>query len=114
MKKYFTASFALFLLATWAPSLAAAPADEVLSAAKKLSESGGYSWTAEREGSRFWRGVVKGKVRKDGAALVENPGRDNTYLTAFQGEPSAAETQDGWQSAESLYINGDTVPLYSP
>jgi len=84
-------------------TLLSSPQDDILAAAKKLGDAGGYSWKANREGSRFWRGVVEGKVRKDGAVLVTNPGReDTTYQTAFQGEKSAAQTQDGWQSLSEL------------
>ena len=84
-------------------SLLSAPREDILSAASKLGEAGGYSWKATREGSRFWTGVAEGKVRKDGAALVTNPGRESTtYQTAFQGDKSAAQTENGWQSLSEL------------
>lgn len=59
---------------------------DVLSATKKLSEAGGYSWKAERSGSQFWSGVVNGQVRKDGGILVEQPGREGTFKMAVLGK----------------------------
>ena len=84
-------------------NLFADPEKAVADATKKLSEAGGYSWSTAREGSPFFQGEVKGKVRKDGASLVTNPGREgSTYQTAFSGGKAAAQTQNGWQSADEL------------
>ena len=82
--------------------MGATAAESIANATKKLSESGGYSWTSLRSGNPFWMGEVKGKVRKDGGALVSLPSRDSSYLTAFLDGKSAAETQEGWQSLSEL------------
>ncbi len=84
-------------------NLFADPLKCVGDATKKLSEAGGYSWSTAREGNPFFQGEVRGKVRKDGAVLVTNPGREgSTYQTAFSGEKAAAQTEDGWQTADEL------------
>jgi hypothetical protein len=102
MKKH-SLPIGLVLLAFSFGNLSADDAVEaVLSAANKLKESENYTWKAEREGSRFWRGTVEGQIKKDGTALVSMPGRDGSFQTAFLLKKSAAETQDGWRSAEEL------------
>ena len=89
-------------LVAWSSlQLQAGPKEDVSAAAKKLSESGGYSWTSTREGG-FGGGTTKGKISADGTTVIEAPGRDGTFLIVRQGEKVVAETQDGWQSASEL------------
>ena len=44
--------------------------NEVIQAAKKLEQAGGYTWKATTEGSRFASGPTIGKVDKNGIAYV--------------------------------------------
>jgi len=94
------AAFACGLLTS--PTRAAEESNPVLEAAAKLKASGGYRWKTEREGSRFWQGVVEGAVDKDGIILVKQPGMDGHFHMAFRDGKSAAETGEGWRSAEDF------------
>lgn len=95
------------LLAASALVAQGAPKDDVVQAAKKLAQAGGYTWKATTAMGNFGDRVTEGKIGGDGIALVSIPRRDNTMQAAFKGDKIAAETDEGWQSLSELEQGGD-------
>ncbi len=102
-----------------AASLIAADAkNEITSAAKKLSDAGGYSWKQTVDvagggggggGGRFRPGPTEGKIAKDGTTHLAMTRGDNTIEAVLKGEKGAIKTQDGWQSlSEAAEAEGPT------
>ena len=80
--------------------------EEVVAAAKKLSEAPNYSWKTTvkvPEDSQFKPGPTDGKAEKDGTILLTSSFGDNIIETVIKGEKGATTNQDGdWQSVEEL------------
>ena len=74
---------------------------DVLTAAEKLADAGGYSWKSNTEGG-FGGGEGGGKVAKDGTAVITIPRRDGSMTAVLKGDNAALETDDGWQSLADL------------
>jgi len=96
------------------PVLAADPAEDVKSAAKKLSEKS-YSWSTKTESAQtggdsgggrnrggFGGGGVSGKVDKDGFALVTFTFGENTSEAVIKGDKYAVKSGDEWKTGEEL------------
>ena len=93
------------LLALTGISLFAADAkEEVVKAAKALSEKPNYSWkttTVVPESAQFKPGPTEGKADKEGTAYVTMNFRDNMTEAVIKGGKAAYTNQDGdWQVAE--------------
>lgn len=87
----------------------AAPKDDVIQAAKKLAQTGNYSWTSTMSGgNRMGGSPTKGQIGKDGLAVITMTRQDNTMQMVVKGEKGAIQTQDGWQSLSEL--EGGTEP----
>ena len=84
----------------------ATPRDQVVAAAKKLSEQAPYAWksTVEAQGGGPGGGrrVTEGRVAKDGTAHLKIPRGENTIEAVVHGTKAVAKTQDGWQTTEQL------------
>ena len=97
-----------------AASLSAADSDsqeEVKRAAKKLAESGSYSWkttvdvgggTGGGGAGRFRPGPTEGKIGKDSVAVLSMARGDNTTQAVIKGDKGAIKTDDGWKSLAEL------------
>ena len=99
----------IVLLAGLLMSFAAYAADskeEVTAAAKKLGDSGNYSWKTTvkvPEDSQFKPGPTDGKIDKDGTALITSSFGDNLVETVVKGEKGAMTNRDGdWQSLSEI------------
>lgn len=102
-------AFAAFTIAAQA-----GPADDVKAAAKKLADSGGYSWKSTVDsagggggggGGRFGGGPTEGKISKEGTACLSMTRGDTKTEAVVQGTKAAVKTQEGWQSLEELRAN---------
>lgn len=75
--------------------------DDVVNAAKKLADTGNYSWTTTIERENFQVGPTQGKIQKDGLAYVVLGGRDdNTFPVVVKEGKGAIKTEDGWESLD--------------
>ena len=95
---------AIMALTAFAGSLLAAdsgPKDEVIAAAKKLSEKDSYSWKTTvvvPESAQFKHGPTEGKTQKDGLTSVKMSFGDNTTELIKKGDKIAFTNRDGeWQ-----------------
>jgi hypothetical protein len=91
--------------------LAADPSSEgeVKAAAKKLADSGSYSWKTTTDvagGGRFRPGPTEGKIAKDGVALLAITRGENTTQAVLKGDKGAIKTDDGWMSLSDLTGDG--------
>ena len=93
IRKMLVAAASLMLVAS--PLAFADDKEDVVKAAKKLSESG-YSWKSTTEGG--FGAQQEGKAQKDGLTWVSMTLRDNTVEILKQGEKSAVKTEDGWKT----------------
>ena len=91
MKRHLLLSLAL------APALyAEGPADDVKTAAKKLAESGSYSWSTTSPGQDNRPGMsLEGKTDKSGAAGLKTAFGDRTIETVIKDGKAAVKTEDG-------------------
>lgn len=111
---------ALVALPVWAASVA----DDLKSAAKKLSEQS-YSWTLTSDtgqpagggapgrgrGGFFGGGTSSGQVDKEGFALLSFTNGDTTSQAALKGEKVAVKVGDEWKSGAELTADtGDDRP----
>jgi len=98
------------VLALLAGSLIAADSkDDVTAAAKKLAESGNYSWKSTTDlgpNSQFTPGPTEGKTEKDGATWLSMTFNDNTTEGVSKGGKVVVKTEDGWQTAEEAGSGG--------
>jgi hypothetical protein len=86
-------------------ALGADAANEIKGAAKKLADSGNYSWTTTTEfggagggAGRMRTGPTQGKLAKDGVIHLSMTFGDNTTEAVIKGEQGAVRTQEGWRS----------------
>jgi hypothetical protein len=88
---------------------AAEPKDDVLSAAKALSQKPNYSWTSSMEmaGSNFNMPPLEGQTEKDGFTVISREFNGNTSTAVFKGEKGAVKTDEGWKTEAEL---GDPQP----
>jgi hypothetical protein len=94
IRKMLVAAASLMLIAS--PLAFADDKEDVVKAAKKLSESG-YSWKSTTEGG--FGGQQEGKAQKDGLTWVSLAMRDNTVEILKQGDKAAVKTEDGRKAA---------------
>lgn len=100
----------LFLLALTllAGSLVAAdttPKDDVIAAARKLSETSAYSWTSTTEvagGNNRGGGPVEGKTDNAGYSLITLKRADNTIEAVIKDGKAAVKITDGWQTPTEI------------
>jgi hypothetical protein len=78
----------------------AAPKDDVQAAAKKLADTGSYSWHQATEGG--FSSTTDGKIQKDGTASLKLTFGDNTREVLIKGGKAAVKTDDGWKSSTEL------------
>jgi hypothetical protein len=93
---------ALAAVALAAPALIAAAdaKDDVKAAAKKLAETGSYSWHTATEGG--FSSTTDGQIQKDGTASLKLTFGDNTREVLIKGDKGAVKTDDGWKSTAEL------------
>lgn len=87
---------------------AAEAKDEVIAAAKKLSEAPNYTWktTVVVPEGQFGGGTTDGKADKDGTAVLSQMRRDNLTETVIKGEKGAMTNRDGdWESLSEIEAN---------
>ena len=92
------------LILAFAPCVfAEGPADDVKAAAKKLAESGSYSWTTSSPGRDGGPGMsLEGKTDKGGAACLKTTFGERSTETIIKGGKAAVKMEDGWKSGEEL------------
>ena len=98
------------LIAIAAGSLMAADGKaDIEAAAKKLSETANYSWTAKTESqNQFREGDRDGKTEKGGYTVLNMAGREDQQIQAvLKGEKAVIKAGDTWQSAEALAESDD-------
>jgi hypothetical protein len=78
----------------------AAPKDDVQAAAKKLADTGSYTWHSATEGG--FSSTTDGKIQKDGTASLKLTFGDNTREVLIKGDKAAVKTDDGWKSSAEL------------
>jgi hypothetical protein len=78
----------------------AAPKDDVQAAAKKLADTGSYSWHQATEGG--FSSTTDGKIQKDGTASLKLTFGDNSREVLIKGGKAAVKTDDGWKSSAEL------------
>jgi hypothetical protein len=92
----------LTLLTASLLAASAAPKDDVLAAAKKLSEQSNYSWksTIEVAGGQGGRmgGPTEGKTEKSGLTWLSMTRGESTMVAVLKGQKGALKVQDEWQS----------------
>jgi hypothetical protein len=90
--------------------LAAEPKDDVLAAAKKLSQQGNYSWKSSVEFGNF-TGGTDGKTDKEGLIALSMVFGDNKTEAFLKGDKGAVKTQDrDWQSLAELEAAAGSEP----
>jgi hypothetical protein len=95
-------------LTVFAGSVVAAEPDlkeEVLSAAKALSDSDNYSWTLTSEtqrGDNSFQLETEGKTEKEGFTQLTITRDDNAIEIVLKGDKGAIETDAGWKSLAEL------------
>src|SRR4051812_14128700 len=91
----------------------AAPADDVQSASKKVSDAG-YTWesvTENNAGGKNFSITPHGKKDKDAVALITYTFGDNeTQVVVGKDGKGAVKTEDGWKSAAELTGNQQPGP----
>jgi len=103
MKRNIIAAGALALMAGSLLAADSNPKDEVTAAAKKLADSGSYSWKATVDlgpNAQFTPGPTEGKTEKDGFTWLSVTFNDNTTEGVSKGGKVAVKTEDGWKPAE--------------
>lgn len=86
----------------------AAPKEEVIAAAKKLSDAPNYTWktTVVVPEGQFGGGATDGKAEKDGTVLLTQMRRDTMTETVIKGEKGAMTNRDGdWESLSEIEAN---------
>ena len=86
----------------------AEPKEEVIAAAKKLSDAPNYTWktTVVVPEGQFGGGSTDGKADKDGTALLTQMRRDTMTETVIKGEKGAMTNRDGdWESLSEIEAN---------
>ncbi len=98
-------STTLVLLTASATLAPAGDKEDVVAAARKLSEAGNYSWTTTSEGGGgggMGAGGASGKTQKDGLTMLMLDMRDTQARVIIQGDKAAVETpDDGWQKVSA-------------
>jgi hypothetical protein len=83
----------------------ASPADDVVTAAKKIADAANYSWTTTTEiaNSQFPAMPVEGVTEKGGYTVTTRSFNGNTSQTVRKGEQIATQNRDGdWMTMEEL------------
>jgi len=81
--------------------LAADPVDEVNDAAKKLADTGNYSWrSVTNDASNSLTVVVDGQTQEDGSTLIKLTGGGSYAQIALRGRNSVLNVGGGWQTAD--------------
>jgi len=99
-------------IALLAGSLLAAdssPKDDLTAAAKKLADSGSYSWKQTLDlgpNSQFTPGPTEGKTDKAGYIWLSSSFQDNTMEGIAKDKKVAVKTEDGWKSADEATSGG--------
>jgi hypothetical protein len=86
----------------------AEPKEEVIAAAKKLSDAPNYTWktTVVVPEGQFGGGSTDGKADKDGTALLTQMRRDTMTETVIKGDKGAMTNRDGdWESLAEIEAN---------
>jgi hypothetical protein len=103
MKRNIISASALALLAGSLIAADSSPKDDLTAAAKKLADTGSYSWKATVDlgpNSQFTPGPTEGKTEKDGYTWLSVTFGDNTTEGVSKAGKVAVKTEDGWQTAE--------------
>jgi len=101
MKNTFTLGLAAAFVATLS---AAEPKDALKGAAKKLADKPNYSWTSTfkmGEGDQEFPGP-KGKIEKDGFAVLTQEFRESTWEAVLKGDKGVVKTDEGWKTGDEL------------
>ena len=83
---------------------AAAPADDVKAAAKKLGDAANYAWTIKSEmaGAQFTPPTTEGKTDKGGFTVITQKRDDNVTEAVLKGDKGVLKTDEGWKTADEL------------
>ncbi len=108
MKKHLVFSAAI-LLAGSLFGADSSPKDDVTAAAKKLADSGNYSWKQTLDlgpNSQFTPGPTEGKTEKDGYTWLSSKFQDNKTEGVMKSKKVAVKTEEGWKTAEEARGDG--------
>jgi hypothetical protein len=88
-----------------AASVSAAPADDVIAAAKKLGDAPNFAWTVTLEFANAPLAAMhsNGVTEKDGYSVITTEFSGNTRQTVRKGEQTVMQNRDGqWMTLEEL------------